>query len=91
MNEIDTGDLPLDWRINCSMQITRWWLHSADPVEDFREWLAEAAEGDEPYMRYAMRSFEQTSHLNYVELEERMAMLVRWARRRQATLDGDAT
>lgn len=78
----DPGEIDLDWRISCSIQITRWWMHSADPTEDFREWLEEAAEGDEPYMRYAIRAFEQTSHLNYVELEERMAMLVRWRERR---------
>lgn len=87
MSGIDTGELDLDWRIGCSIMITRWWMHEEDPAQMLADWLDEAGEGDEPYMRYAMRSFEQTSHLNYVELEERLAMLVRWRDRRHDVTD----
>jgi len=71
-------EIDLSWRINCSLMITHWWMHLDNPAEKFREWLDEAGEGDEPYMRYAIRAFEYTSHLNYVELEERQETLVRW-------------
>jgi hypothetical protein len=83
MHEQDEG-IDLDWRINCSLLVTRWWMHSDNPGEDFSHWLDEAGEADEPYMRYAIRAFELTSHLNYIELEEREAMLLRWKSRRAA-------
>ena len=87
MTAPDAGEVDLDWRISCAIQITRWWLHSAEPADDFRDWLDEAGAGDEQYMRYAMRAFEQTSHLNALELEERLAMLVRWRDRRHDIKD----
>lgn len=83
MSQESVAEIPLDWRIACSLLITRWWLHSPDPAFEFQQWLDEAGVGDEAYIRYAMRAFDYTSHLNYVELEEREQTLVRWDLKRR--------
>lgn len=64
------GVVDVDWQAKVLRHMCTWQLHAVDPDETFSNWVAEAGQGDEPYIVWAYSRWEKIRTMTSLDVEK---------------------